>query len=237
MFYGGMSSPGAIIQDNVTNDPNAEWKAFALVSATEVKAAPMGKVPVQLYYAVSKKSKNPEAIFKLLNFSMEGFAPDAKAVEGFGTSPTGVPVYLYNFIGPEPAMKNLNAHHNIVKALEAKDPSTLSSEEKGYYDRIVAHRSGNRAEWGQDRIFGTPSSFDVIDQYVNEDNYLLDGFYGGSTPTMVEKMASLQKMEEEVFTKIIMGEPIDNFDKFVKDWNSLGGEQITKEVNEWAAKQ
>lgn len=237
MFYGGMSSPGAIIQDNVTSDPNAEWKAFALLSADEVKAAPMGKVPVQLYYAVSKKTEHPEAIFKLLNFSMEGFAPDAKAVEGFGTSPTGVPVYLYNFIGPEPAMKNLNAHHNIVKALEANDPAGLSAEEKGYYDRIMAHRSGNRAEWGQDRIFGTPSSFDVIDQYVNEDNYLLDGFYGGSTPTMVEKMASLQKMEEEVFTKIIMGESIDNFDKFVTDWNNLGGEQITKEVNEWAAKQ
>lgn len=237
MFYGGMSSPGAVIQDNVTNDPNAEWKAFELVSVDEVKAAPMSKVPVQLYYAVSKKSKNPEAIIKLLNFSMEGFAPDAPADTGFGFSETGIPVYLYNFIGPEPAMKNLNAHHNVVKALESNDPSGLTTEEKSYYDRIVDHRSGNRAEWGQDRIFGTPSSFDVIDQYVKDDNYLLDGFYGGSTPTMVEKMATLQQMEEEVFTKIIMGQSIDTFDKFVDDWKKLGGDQITKEVNEWAAKQ
>ncbi|HIW32753.1 MAG TPA: extracellular solute-binding protein [Candidatus Paenibacillus intestinavium] len=237
MFYGGMSSPGAVIQDNATNDPNAEWKAFTIVSADEVKAAPMGKVPVQLYYAVSKKSKNPEAIIKMLNFSMEGFAPDAPADTGFGVSESGVPVYLYNFIGPEPAMKNLNAHHNVLKALEANDSSSLTTEEKSYYDRIVDHRSGNRAEWGQDRIFGTPSSFDVIDQYVQEDNYLLDGYYGGSTPTMVEKMASLQQMEEEVFTKVIMGQSLDTFDKFVDDWNKLGGEQITKEVNEWAAKQ
>ncbi len=237
IFYGGMSSPGAVIQDNATNDPNAEWKSFSLVSADEVKATPMGKVPVQLYYAVSKKSKNPEAIIKLLNFSMEGFAPDAPADTGFGFSPSGIPVYLYNFIGPEPAMKNLNAHRNVVAALNSNDPSKLSSEEKGYYDRIVDHRSGNRAEWGQDRIFGTPSSFDVIDEYVLEDNYLLDAFYGGSTPTMVEKLASLQKMEEEVFTKIIMGESLDTFDKLVEDWLKLGGEQITKEVNEWAAKQ
>jgi len=237
MFYGGMSSPGAVIQDNATNDPNAEWKAFTIVSADEVKATPMGKVPVQLYYAVSKKSKNPEAIIKLLNFSMEGFAPDAPADTGFGVSESGIPVYLYNFIGPEPAMKNLNAHRNVLKALESNDPSSLTTEEKSYYDRIVDHRSGNRAEWGQDRIFGTPSSFDVIDQYVLEDNYLLDGYYGGSTPTMVEKMASLQQMEEEVFTKVIMGQSLETFDKFVEDWNKLGGEQITKEVNEWAAKQ
>jgi putative aldouronate transport system substrate-binding protein len=237
MFYGGMSSPGAVIQDNVTNDPNAEWKAFTIVSADEVKATPMGKVPVQLYYAVSKKSKNPEAIIKLLNFSMEGFAPDAPADTGFSVSPSGVPVYLYNFIGPEPAMKNLNAHRNLLKALEAKDASGLTTEEKSYYDRIVDYRSGNRAEWGQERIFGTPSSFDVIDQYVQDDNYLLDSYYGGSTPTMIEKMASLQQMEEEVFTKVIMGQPLETFDKFVEDWNKLGGEQITKEVNEWAAKQ
>jgi len=237
MFYGGMSSPGAVIQDNATNDPNAEWKAFELVSSDEVKAMPMGKVPVQLYYAVSKKSKHPEAIMKLLNFSMEGFAPDAPVDSGFGFSPSGIPVYLYNFIGPEPAMKNLNAHRNVVEALNSNDPSKLSAEEKGYYDKIVDYRSGNRANWGQDRIFGSPSSFDVIDQYVKDNNYTLDAFYGGTTPTMVEKLSSLQKMEEEVFTKIIMGESLDSFDKFVADWKKLGGDNITKEVNEWAAKQ
>jgi len=237
MFYGGMSAPGSVIQDNVTNDPNAEWKSFQIVSADEVKATPIGKVPVQLYYAVSKKSKHPEAIMKLLNFSMEGFAPDAPANSPFGVSPTGVPVYLYNLIGPEPAMKNLNAHHNIVQALSSNDPSKLSSEEKGYYDRIVKFNGGDRKEWGQARIFGTPSTFDVIDQYVKDDNYILDAFYGGSTPTMVEKLASLQKMEEEVFTKIIMGQSLDTFDKFVADWKKLGGDDITKEVNEWAKKQ
>jgi len=28
---------------------------------------------------------------------------------------------------------------------------------------------------------------------------------------------------------------VDEFDKFVEDFNSLGGEQITNEVNEWYA--
>lgn len=237
LFYGGMSSPGAVIQDNVNNDPNAEWKSYPIVSADDKKATPMAKVPVQLYYAVSKDSKHPEAIIKFLNWTMQGFAPDAPEDTGFGFSESGIPVYLYNFIAPEPAMKNLNAHRNVKKALETGDASGLTTEEKMYYEKIVDHRNGNRAEWGQDRIFGSPSTFEVIEQYVLEDNYLLDAYYGGSTPTMVEKMASLNKMEEEVFTKIIMGEPIDTFDKFVEDWLKLGGEQITKEVNEWAAKQ
>lgn len=41
-------------------------------------------------------------------------------------------------------------------------------------------------------------------------------------------------MEKQVYTNIIYGnESIDAFDKFVEDWKAQGGEQITKEINEW----
>jgi putative aldouronate transport system substrate-binding protein len=35
-------------------------------------------------------------------------------------------------------------------------------------------------------------------------------------------------------TKIIMGDSIDLFDQFVKEWYQLGGAEIVKEVNMWA---
>ena len=237
MFYGSMSAPLSIIQQNVDNDPEAEWKAFPIVSADADAATPIGKMPITRYYGVSKESKHPEAIIKLLNFSMQGYDPElAQENEKFGITDTNIPVYLYSLISADPAKKNLNAHLNTMKALEADDPSELSVEEKGYYDRIVDYRAGNRANWGTERVFGSPSSFDVIDHYVTNDNYTFDAFYGSPTPTMVEKLATLEKMEEEVFTKIIMGQSLDSFDKFVEDWKKLGGEQITKEVNEWAEK-
>ncbi|WP_044479502.1 extracellular solute-binding protein [Paenibacillus antibioticophila] len=237
MFYGSMSAPLSIIQQNVDNDPKAEWKALPLVSVNDKKATPIGKMPITRYYGVSKDSKHPEAIIKLLNFSMQGYDPEAAQENSkFGITDTNIPVYLYSLISADPAKKNLNAHLNTMTALETNDPSQLSVEEKGYYDRIVDYRGGNRANWGTERVFGSPSSFDVIDHYVQEDNYIFDAFYGAPTPTMVEKLATLQKMEEEVFTKIIMGQSLDNFDKFTEDWKKLGGEQITKEVNEWAEK-
>ncbi|MFS0778212.1 hypothetical protein ABC255_19705 [Neobacillus sp. 3P2-tot-E-2] len=40
-------------------------------------------------------------------------------------------------------------------------------------------------------------------------------------------------MELEMVTKIILGESIGEFDKFVENWKKLGGDDITKEVNEW----
>ncbi|MNL48621.1 hypothetical protein D3C87_1714920 [compost metagenome] len=53
---------------------------------------------------------------------------------------------------------------------------------------------------------------------------------------MVEKESTLKSLETEVFMKIIMGNvSLDEFDKFVTDWNTLGGADMTKEANEWYA--
>ena len=105
----------------------------------------------------------------------------------------------------------------------------------GYYEKIMAFQNGDRTQWGEAHIFGSPGSFDIINDYVESESYIYNEFYGSLTSTMVEKNATLEAMEDEVFTKIIMGQSIDTFDKFVQDWMNLGGEQITKEVNEWAA--
>lgn len=68
------------------------------------------------------------------------------------------------------------------------------------------------------------------------DRVLVDGFVGAPTETMTEKMSTLKKMRDEVYVKIILGESdISEFDKFVEDFNNLGGSDITKEVAEWKA--
>jgi putative aldouronate transport system substrate-binding protein len=75
-------------------------------------------------------------------------------------------------------------------------------------------------------------------QAIGRDAGLPDEFYGVPTPAMAEKSPALDKMRDEVFTRIILGEPVDaTFDQFVKDWKNLGGDDITKEVNAWYTKQ
>lgn len=51
---------------------------------------------------------------------------------------------------------------------------------------------------------------------------------------MGTKLASLDKLQSETYVNIIMGtqEP-ETFDQFVTDWKSLGGDEITAEVNDW----
>ncbi len=237
IMYGGMSTPGAILKFNVVNDPNAKWEAIELVSIDNETAMPITKMPVTRYYGVNKNFKHPEAIMKLVEAGSAGYARDNKDTadewQDKLSHVDGIAVWQYQVIGYEPAKKNLIAHHNVVEALETGDTSNLNLEEQGYYDRIKLYEAGDREHYGDAHIFGTPSSFDIIDRYVQSEDYLYDKFYGSPTATLVERNATLQAMEEEVFTNIIMGAPIDTFDKFVEDWKNLGGDDITKELNEW----
>lgn len=53
------------------------------------------------------------------------------------------------------------------------------------------------------------------------------------TKTMKQKWSNLEKMEDEIFLKIILGQKdIAEFDKFVTDWYAQGGQEITAEMNE-----
>mgnify|MGYP001951435731 CR=1 FL=1 len=71
---------------------------------------------------------------------------------------------------------------------------------------------------------------------VNQQNqYRIENeFNGPPTKTMQKRGEFLTKMERETFANIIYGRAsLDEFDKFVKKWGKSGGDDITKEVNEW----
>ena len=72
---------------------------------------------------------------------------------------------------------------------------------------------------------------------VNEEYVPVYNAYNGQTETMEAKWANLKKMEEETFAKIIMGKAdISEFDTFVENWKSQGGDQILKEINDELSK-
>jgi hypothetical protein len=61
-----------------------------------------------------------------------------------------------------------------------------------------------------------------------------DYFSGPPTKTMTRRWEMLNRSQMETYTDIIYGKkPIEAFDEFVENWYSSGGEDITKEVNEW----
>lgn len=196
-------------------------------------------------YAVNKKMKNPEAAIKMINFYIEKgkkkYMEQNKAENG----------YVYNWFNPRiynPAQIE-TIYTEVNKALDAKQTEiTLDDENyKNVADVFKAtqdYLAGNTANaskgvnWGQyfsraakDGGWGMTRQIKESGAFVNNE------FFGLPTETQIEKGAQLDKLMQESFTKIIMGGSLDEFDKFVQSWKSLGGDQITQEVNDWYSKQ
>ncbi|MNI90201.1 hypothetical protein D3C73_1476950 [compost metagenome] len=85
-------------------------------------------------------------------------------------------------------------------------------------------------------MFGETGSFKYMNEYVNQDLFKMNEFYGAPTAAMKNRLKTIEQAVIEYYTKVIMGsDSLDNFDKFVDQLNKLGLEEVTKEVNDWDA--
>jgi putative aldouronate transport system substrate-binding protein len=144
------------------------------------------------------------------------------------------PIRLYSQDG------NVQAGAVLPKAIQEKDPSLLKGDADwtNRYETSLRYMDGDVTGWLHWMIAKPGGSFSIMNQYLQENRYQSDEFFGAPTETMQDKKSILDTKEQETFTKIIMGQvSIDEFDKFVADWKSLGGDKITQEVNDWYAKQ
>ncbi|MDF2671096.1 MAG: extracellular solute-binding protein, partial [Paenibacillus sp.] len=92
---------------------------------------------------------------------------------------------------------------------------------------------GDKSFLYREAKFGLQGSANVINQYVKNNQFKPDQFIGTPPPAMAQKFANLQKLELEMFTKIVLGSAsISEFDDFVAQWKKLGGEEITNELNQ-----
>ncbi len=184
---------------------------------------------------INKNMKNPEIFFTYGNYLYDNIADpkpgsewehgwakgydwdivDGEPTYDFNKIPGGgVRVFFYSLLyhGPRIPSQNLLALNNVAIHNEAQTP----------YEKI----------WSG---FATPLEMKAAVSVWNQrDSQVKNLFTGGNTPTMKEKWDYLRKIELETYGKIVFGsDPVDAFDAFVEQWKSQGGEQITKEVNEW----
>jgi len=233
--YGVMYLP-LLLQPGKVRDPKLDWQAYQLVSADDKPALAQLEMPVVQWTVVNKNCKNPEAVIKLLNVFVEkmwGETADAK-LYGNGEGDAAITPFKCSPIMVWPALKNVNIYKKCADALTTNDTSKMNAEEKSDYDQIIKFNNGDNTFWGMTRVFGPGSSHEMINKYYLEGNQVIyDQFYGTPTATMAEKWATLLKLRNEAFTKIILGKPIEDFDEFVEQWKKLGGDTITQEVNDW----
>ena len=234
--FGEQWNPMYPLISNYNNDPRADWTGYPLVSAdSEMVKVPL-KFRTSLYLAVRKGYEHPEALIKMINLHLEKNWGENNE---FGTyymprENGNAGVWKFSPVTPYPPTKNLDAFLEIEEGRKAGDTSQIKGEAAVIESNLQAWKAGDASQWGWEKIYGEKGMFGCLKEYQEKGQLMVEGFAGAPTPTMVERKATLEKMEKEVFVKIIMGESsIEEFDKFVSDWNQLGGADITEEVNEW----
>jgi putative aldouronate transport system substrate-binding protein len=227
------------LADSVKNDPKADWKPTIAPVDAAGNVHSFASDPSDPFLVISKNCKNPEAIIKVLNVELDAVRqldPEAANIPYFnqegllsvepGTIPINLIIDKYTVID--------SIFKSLQDAIDKGNNNDMTPDTKSFYVSYMKNLNNPGADsalWGEAtaRYNGQRLCFDPRVK-------LSSPVFFGTTPTMDTKWVALKKMEDEMLLKIIMGEePIDSFDKFVTDWNNLGGNQITEEVKKVAA--
>lgn len=217
------------------DNPEVDWGVYPIVSSDgeKPKALSTGFKP-STYYVINKNAKNPEAVFKMLNYFMEK-VEGPNMVESYHHVVEGDTEYSIWSLSPIVGfLKNKNAGDNamIQEALKSGDESVLKTpSSKSQYQFVKEYQAGDLSKWGNNAIFGPGGSWSVLADYIKNDQVFTSSYVGPPTDTMISKGPSLRDDEAKTFTQIIMGaKPIEEFDAWVQRWHEQGGNQILEEV-------
>lgn len=240
--FGVWHIPDWLLSNVKAMDPDASYTSFALEDEN-------GKVNVAhsdsagSYVVVRKGYEHPEAVVKLVNLfhdervtskTLEVDAPEVYAYEQAGVDGSVRPLR----IEVNSSESLLNDYHAIVQCVNGEitldEMPTLESKNMvGHIERYNENpQTDDVIDWS--RYHSRMRGIALIDTLTNQDSFnWVSPVYTGTTDTMKSNQANLDKLEEETFIKMIIGElSTDDFDKFVEDWNTQGGAQICEELSQ-----
>ncbi|WP_420872022.1 type 2 periplasmic-binding domain-containing protein [Cohnella rhizosphaerae] len=212
---------------------------LAIGCSWDLPAGPDGKIGtkwqnsgVNSSFMVNKNAAHPEAILLYYNYMLDNLANPAagSAYEhGFAKG------YDWDIVDGQPTSDSAKIKNYNDKFPFITGPARIPDL---YMKTLVKLADGGKPETPFEKQqaesrkpenwYAAKVVMSQID--VRKQNY----FTGAATPTMIAKWNLLRQSELETFNKIIYDKlPVDAFDTFVASWKANGGDQVTKEVNDW----
>lgn len=229
----------------------ADWRAYFTPLSEDGNYYTHMPDPTSKYVVVSKSCKNPEAAFKMISYqvangqhwtddgitssdmSISDFYPLWNAYDNADEIEVSTET-LEKYLAGEIIMDDVDfSQHILLKS----DMEAVKELKKEPYDDFSLDKWNLDSDLAKTNLPRLVSLLVGGAPYVNDKYIPVYNAYSGQTETMQAKWANLKKMEEETFAKIIMGKAdISEFDTFVKNWKSQGGDQILKEINDELSK-
>ncbi|MDF2922670.1 MAG: extracellular solute-binding protein family 1 [Paenibacillaceae bacterium] len=209
-FVGQWHETRSSIANSKKNDPKANWIALGFPTGKDGKKGTVGYHLVSSYNVVPVTSKNPDAVVRMIDFIMG---------EGYKTMLLGFENEVWKNENGKIVTNNEEHTKHIYR-------QTLSEYFRPYK---------NAADRDRLDSLGAEYNLNATVDMINA-NAMPSKFSGTPTPSMGKNNSTLAKLEEEYFVKIVVGQlPVDAYDDYVSEWKKKGGDEITKEVNEWYA--
>jgi len=226
MFYGPHWDAWNI-DNNVKNDPSAKWIVVPLPTETGDTA----HIPMTVSYmniaAATTKAENPEALVRLCNAVVDKL---------FGPNPDGTfwadGGYQFWDLPPVAILDttvDLQSHIDIKNALANNTTDQLTGSAKLYYDFM------QQGMYPWTLMFSTPDTpFDYVEATYPQ-QVIWNQFNSAPTATMAARWSNMEELIDTTFVKIITGQvDLDSgFDNMVQQWKTMGGDQVTQEVNDF----
>ncbi|MEE0685837.1 MAG: extracellular solute-binding protein [Lachnospiraceae bacterium] len=236
-FFGPWWSTNNPLLNMVEEDKSIEWKPY-LISTNDdgITVYPSTSPTNYKYVVVSKDFEHPEiawkiisAIFDYARYEDKENATELGEYDKNAVDPTARPLVIN--VDYKDALKI--SYENISGALNGeKDIEDINQLERSYAEQCQEYldSGGNYTaqQWAAYESRITACSLIASDSVVE-----IDSLYFTSTTTMETSWWRLKELESNVYLRIITGQvSVDFFDKFVQEWENLGGTTISKEVEE-----
>lgn len=242
IFFGPWG--GGYTLDSVTLDGSQEWAAYAAPLAGDGKFYSPMSDPTNQYVCVRKGYEHPEAAIQIINYLIayeqdwikEGKIADISLSEVyplFNVYDNADEIeysyeWLTKFIRGEVKKEDVDTTGRKLLQGDLDAIEVLKLEPKDDFSLEYWDLDNEIAEANIPRLVSIMVGMKPL---VEEGYEPIYNAFSGQTETMEAKWANLQKLEEETFAKIILGQAsVDEFDNFVDKWYAEGGQEILEEV-------
>ena len=196
--------------------------------------SPLGTIG---YWVVNKNMANPEAVVKMMNVWTDVFYGNKEdsVYNELVNRPDGTEVWQNALVQTYRGFKNLDAYYNVSAAYEGKkDIKELTPEERGLVLKAQAFDGGDPTMWAWKEIYGPEGIFKVTDRYVKENLYVEQPYLGPPAQAELDYGTTLNDLTSQTFIQIVTGAaPIESFDEYISQWKASGGDEWSKQLNDF----
>ena len=232
-FFGPWWAPNNPLMQAVEQNKDAEWQPYLIATEESGLTSYHTQNPSGKYIVVRKGYEYPEIACKIVSVLFDYLRyndrDNQEIVDYYkeNVDPTARPFAIN--VDYNNALQICYGELNHVFAGD-KSADDLNVLEYSYYEACESYlkdaENASAEDWAAYTSRITACKI-LNDGRTNK----VESLYFGETETMVTDWWSLENLESDTYLKIVTGESsLDEFDRFVENWNQNGGETITKEV-------